>query len=210
MWSKPNTHAIFMIILFLCSETSFAGLLFTIGPNWNNFVFEAEKNEDTPNYYGYGARMSWGYSVAKVADFGIYAQYTPGRLNSATPPRTDAVVMDYGAELGLRVLNVFYLGARGGMWKYQLYRAYEDAEVRGSWMGLGGTASLGMIMPISKRSAWQTTFDVGQAVMQKLNVTPADADSNYRKLSRVGVTLSLVYNDDDITSVGSSLLKSFF
>ncbi len=203
-------HYFLITILFLCSETSFAGFLFTLGPNWNNFVFEAERDEDTPNYYGYGARMSWGYSAAQVADFGIYTQYTPGRLNSATPPRTDAVVMDYGAELGFRLFHMFYFGARGGMWKYQLFRAYEDSEIRGSWMGLGGTASLGMIMPISKRTAWQTSLDLGQAVMQKLNSSPADTNTKYRKLTRLGVTLSFVYNEDDISSVADSLLKSFF
>jgi hypothetical protein len=187
-----------------------AGYLFTLGPNWNNFVFEAEQNEDTPNYYGFGGRVSWGFSVAQVADFALYAQYTPGRLSSATPPRTDAVVMDYGAEFGVRLLDVLYLGLRGGMWKYQLFKSYEEREIDGAWLGLGGSASLGMIMPVSKRMAWQTSLDIGQAVLQRLQGAPDDAGTNYRKLSRVGVTLSLVYNDDDVSSVADSLLNSFF
>lgn len=209
VWRLLNLF-LFVGVFFADAERCYAGFLFTIGPNWNNFVFEAERNEDTPNYYGYGGRMSWGYSVGQVADFGLYTQYSPGRLNSAMPPRTDAALMDYGAEVGFRLANVLYVGARGGMWKYQLFKAFQDNEIRGAWLGLGGTISVGMLMPISKRTSWQTSLDMGQGVLQQLKGATSATTTRYRKLSRVGVTLAFVYNDDGVSSVAESLFNSLF
>lgn len=192
------------------APSGFAGYLFSIGPNWNNFVFEAETDENTPNYYGYGGRLSWGYSIGQVFDLGMYAQYTPGRTTSPSMLNGDAAVYDYGGELGVRVLGVFYIGARGGAWKYQLYKRQQMAEIGGIWSGWGGSGSLGMILPVSKRASWQTSFDMGRAIVEKDNKTLADLGTRYKKLSKLSITMAFVYNDFDAASAGTSLINSFY
>ena len=187
-----------------------AGVLFSIGPNWNNFVFEPEAKEDTPNYYGYGGRIAWGYSVAQVFDLGLYTHYTPGQLKEASVMDADASLLDYGAELGVRIFDLLYIGTRAGVWKYQLFKSKEDGEIAGKWMGLGGSASVGMIMPISKRASWQTSLDLGQATMRKVNNTATDTSTGNKKLSRISITVGFVYNDDDTESGSVKLLRSYF
>jgi hypothetical protein len=205
-----NRGLVLLCGVFLCSGRGVAGFLLTAGPSWNNYVFEAESSEDTPNYYGYGGRVGWGYSVAQIVDIGLYAQYIPGRLNTAIPPRTDTVLMDYGAEVGVRFMQALYLGIRGGIWKYQLFRAYRDDEVRGSWLGLGATGALGLIWPVNKKVSWQTNFEFGRAVLQGPKVDPESSVGRQKKMSRIGVSVSFVYNDDDVLSLGRSLYNSFF
>lgn len=198
-----------LIFAWVWPSTLQAGVFLTLGPNWNNFVFEPEAKESTPNYFGYGGRISWGYSIGQVLDLGVYSQYAPGKLKVASALDGDAALLDYGGELGIRILNLLFIGGRGGVWRYQLYKKTMDDEISGKWMGLGGAASMGMIMPVTKRSAWQVSLDVGQANMRKIDNTPEDFGTNFRKLSKVSITLAFVYNDDDSTSVTANLLNSF-
>jgi hypothetical protein len=184
-----------------------AGGLVTIGPNWCNFVFEPKLREPTPNYYGYGARISAGYSIDQMVDLALYGQYSPGRLNSASTTETSAAVYDYGGEIGVRVFDVLYIGAHGGTWNYRLLRRSSEEEVGGAWSGPGGGLSFGMILPVNKEVKWQATLDLGQAVVTKTNKAADDVDLKSRNLSRASVTVSLVYNGYESGSTWNALFN---
>ena len=186
-----------------------AGVLFSLGGSWNNFVFEPNDHEDTPNYYGYGGRGSFGYSVAKVWDLTFFGQYTPARLGSASATDADATLTQYGFETGIRIYDALYLGGRGGFWDYRLRKRRLTDEVEGSWSGLGAQGVIGLILPVGKEAAWQTTLDVGQAVLAKMNKSADEATIGKRTLGHISVTVSFVYNSLSLSSLEDSLLNSF-
>lgn len=198
-----------MFILSLATPCK-AGMLFSLGPSWTNFVFEPVANEDTPNYYGYGARSSFGYSLGQVIDISAYGQYSPGRLNSASSTNPSAFVYDYGGEIGARLFGVLYLGVRGGVWTYHLSQRALDEEVGGTWSGPGGEASFGLLLPVGKQAAWQLSLDAGQASVSKTDKKEGEVVPNTRKLSRVSVTMSFVFNGYQSDSIDASLFDSFF
>ena len=199
-------------IILLCAFSARpcdAGVLVSLGGSWNNFVFEPQTQEDTPNYYGYGGRCTFGYSVAKAWDIAFFGQYTPARLESASAMDADATLTQYGIETGLRISDVLYIGGRGGFWDYRLRKRKLTEEVGGAWSGLGGQGAIGLLLPVSKVAAWQATLDVGQATMYKTNKTAAEANLGNRSLSHISVTVSFVYNSLSLSSLEDSLLNSF-
>jgi hypothetical protein len=186
-----------------------AGVLLSLGGSWNNFVFEPKDREDTPNYYGYGGRGAFGYSVAKVWDVAFFGQYTPARLDSASATDADATLTQYGVETGIRIYDVLYLGGRGGFWDYRLRKRHLTDEVDGSWSGLGAQGAIGLILPVGKEAAWQTTMDVGQAVVAKMHKSADDVNIGKRTLAHISVTVSFVYNSLSLSSREDSILNSF-
>jgi hypothetical protein len=200
---------VFATTISLVSTTALGGVLVEFGPTWNNFVFEPVAKEDTPNYYGYGATGAFGYSIGQVWDVNFFAGYSPGRLNSASASQPDATLTRYGAGTGFRILGVLFVGGRGGFWDYKLNRKELDTEMDGSWSGLGGEGSIGLLLPAGKLSSWQLTLDGGQATVSKLNKTAGEKNVTNRKLSHVSVSLSFVYNGASLASGEDALLNSF-
>ncbi len=197
--SVPVTAMLFV-------ETSCeAGTLFVVAPQWVNFVFEPIVQEETPNYYGYGAKGSFGYSIKQIFDFDLYGEYSPGRLNSASSSNASAVVLNYGGEVGFRLLNAMFLGARCGQWNYRLIRRIDVGEVGGSWTGFGGAASFGMLLPVNKEVQWQLSLDIGQALLKKDNREIDDIAPKTRVISKASITLSFVYNSRDTMSALGAL-----
>lgn len=187
------------------SIPAFAGVLLSIGPNWNNFVFEPEKDEKTPNYYGYGGRMSFGYSVARVWDLALYGHYSPGKLNAAAGTEEDARFYHMGFETGLRIAKAIYLGVRGGPALYRLVQQNEATEIPGQWTGTTGQVSLGILLPVNKASSWQASLDIGQT-----NLKPSDdAGSKPRTLSQISLTLAFVYNGYESTAVDTAIFNNW-
>lgn len=175
------------------AATSASGALYLNGgPSWNNFVFEAEDQEETANYYGYGARISFGYSLANVWDLGLYGHYTPGRLNAAELNREDARLWHIGFETAARLAKVLYIGVRGGPSLYRLSQVNSSTEVPGQWTGTMVQGSLGMLLPVTKVSNWLLSMDMGQAQVSKSDATGDDA--KVRKISEISLSLSFVYN----------------
>ncbi len=211
-WSIVASKLIFTLIftlasMFFLESKSEAGMLVTAGMQWANFVFEPKVQEETPNYYGYGARTSAGYSLGQNLDLAVYGEYSPGRLNSASSSGSTAVLLDYGAEIGVRILQTMYLGARGGQWNYRLTRRTADEEVGGSWIGLGGAASFGMLVPVNKEVQWQASLDFGQALLKKHKFEVDDVDKKARVISRASVTISFVYNTRTTSSTWGSIFN---
>ena len=191
--------------LFAAAPSARAGVLLTVGPNWNNFVFEPVDKEETTNYYGYGARASFGYSVMRVWDLALYGHYAPGKRNVAGVVKEDARFYHMGAETGLRLAKAVYIGVRGGPALYRLAKQNEDTEIVGQWTGYTAQASLGLILPTGKATAWQTTLDLGQT-----SVRPSDDTSaKPRTISQVSLTLAFVYNGYQTTAVDTAIFNNW-
>jgi hypothetical protein len=202
--------AVAVSLSFMMAAPCQAGMLFSLGPNWTNFVFEPVANEDTPNYYGYGGRGCLGYSLEQVLDICAYGQYSPGKLNAASSSNPSAFVYDYGGELGARMFGVLYLGVRGGVWTYHLSSRALDEEIGGTWSGPGAEVSFGLLLPVGKQASWQLSLDAGQASVAKEDKKADEDVPKTRKLSRVSVTMSFVFNGYQSDSVAGSLFDSFF
>lgn len=144
-----------------------AGVLASASARWNSFSFAALEDEVTPNYYGYGIGLNFGYSLAQILDIGAYGTYTPGRFKNAELFREDAQLMGYGAEVGLRIAKAVYFGVHGGSYQYNLVHQRTDDEVLGSWGGTGVGVMLGAFFPINKSKYWQVGLDFA-----RINVTP--------------------------------------
>lgn len=201
-----NCGLVFTLIAVgaLFAEACLAGLYLVAGPNWNNFVFEPVEREETSNYYGYGARGSFGYSLGQILDLGLYGHYTPGRLDSASLTKEDARLWHAGAEAGLRFANAVFLGVRGGPALYRLNVKNEDSEVEGQWTGTMFQGSLGLIMPVTKTSFWQTTVDIGQATLKS---SGAETVTKPRTLTQISLTLAFVYNVQQTSAVDKAILN---
>lgn len=195
----------FAATLFAAAGPAYAGILFTLGPNWNNFVFEPVQKEDTTNYYGYGGRASFGYSIRRVWDLALYGHYSPGRRNVAGLVKEDARFYHMGAETGLRIAKAVYVGVRGGPALYRLANQNEESEVVGQWTGTTVQGSLGLILPTSKATAWQTTLDMAQT-----SVKPSDdAAAKSRTISQVSLTVAFVYNGYQTSAVDTAIFNNW-
>lgn len=194
----------FAVAMSFCSFEARAGLYAGVGASWNNFVFEPVAEEDTPNYFGYGGRASVGYSAANILDLGIYGHYTPGRLGTPAPSPEDARLWHGGGELGLRLGNAVYLGARGGPALYRLNSQTKDEEVPGQWTGTMFQGSAGLIVPVNRYFQCQTTLDIGQASLR-----PSSTDGADRTLTEISVTISFVYNYYQSTARETALFKNW-
>lgn len=193
------------VLIWCVTTATFAGGLVTIGPNWNNFVFEPVDKEQTPNYYGYGARASFGYSIRRVWDVALYGQYAPGRLNIASATKEDARFFHVGGETALRLAKAVYIGFRGGPATYRLVNQVEDVEVPGKWTGVMGQGSLGLILPTTKALSWQTTLDIGQATVRPVG----DSSAKPRTISQISLTLAFVYNGYETSAVDTAIFNNW-
>lgn len=192
-------------VLSLSAASARAGILLSLGPNWNNFVFEPLEKEETPNYYGYGARASFGYSIQRVWDLALYGHYSPGKISVASALKEDARFYHMGAETGLRIAKAVYIGVRGGPALYRLLKQNEDSEIPGQWTGYNIQGSLGLILPTSKAAGWQTSLDLGQATLRPSD----DSSAKPRTLSQVSLTLAFVYNGYQTSSVDTAILNNW-
>lgn len=191
--------------LVASASSARAGVLLTVGPNWNNFVFEPVAKEETVNYYGYGARASVGYSIMRVWDLALYGHYAPGKRNVAGVVKEDSRFYHMGAETGLRLAKAVYMGVRGGPALYRLAKQNEDNEIVGQWTGYTVQGSLGLILPTSKATAWQATLDLGQT-----SVRPSDDTSaKSRTISQVSLTFAFVYNGYQTSAVDTAIFNNW-
>lgn len=196
-----------VIAMSSLSRTGLAGTLVVPAIGWSNFVFEPKEQEATPNYYGYGGRLSLGYSIHQVLDLAIYGQYIPGRRNAASTINPDAQMTSYGLQTGLRIKNALYIGVRGGSTSYNLLVPPQEInEVAGHWEGLGATGELGVILPASKQVFWQFSAEYGSSTMTRKDL---DEEGEHRRLSVFSVMLSFVLNSDQSTRLESVILRNW-
>jgi hypothetical protein len=201
----PRSWSAIVLMTLCCEIPAAAGIYVAAGPNWNNFVFESEVEEDTANHYGYGARGSFGYSIYDLVDLGLYGHYTPGRLNSASFSQEDARLWHFGVETGLRLGKAVFFGLRGGPALYRLNKENSPSEVPGQWTGQMIQASLGLIAPLSKLVSLQLSLDLGRA-----SLAPSETPSaQSRSMSQISATMAIVYNLHQTSAVESAIFNNW-
>jgi len=184
-----------------------AGWLVTTALHWKTFSFAPVEEEATPNYYGYGGQLNFGYSFNQVFDLAVFGNYTPGQLKNPEIGQEDASLMGYGGELGLRLFKAIYFAGRGGSYKYNLIHQHKDEEVDGRWQGTGGELAIGAIFSMhkSKTSYWQVSLDYGKFIMQNAD----DPETGARKIDAISVNFGYVFNSFNAISATDGIFRDF-
>jgi hypothetical protein len=126
---------------------------------WSEYAPRPLAGEATPNLYSAGGELSTGYSIRQALDLGIFGQDQPGALGHAQFGKSDASLVSYGGELGLRFAESVYLGFKGGLGKYSLSTQGAPGELTGSWSGGGGGLAIGAVQRVTKSGFIQTTVE---------------------------------------------------
>lgn len=189
----------------LSAAPASAGWLVAGGPRWATFATRPEKAEPTPNYFGYGAGLSLGYSFKQVMDFGAFGYYVPGQLGQAEVFKESAVFYAYGGELAFRIAETVYLGFRGGTAEYQLYGRELDEELGGEWVGPAGGFSIGALHKLKTMHYLQTSFDVMHAVVENTDTE----ELGKRRIDSFSVSLTYVYNGKGSSRIENSVFGQF-
>lgn len=175
---------------------------------WGVFAARPEAGENTPNYYGYGGTLSFGYSPRQMVDIGAYGSYLPGALKHAEIGKDDATLVSYGGELGFRIADAVYLGFRGGPDKYRLNQPSDDPErpeLAGKWTGVCGGLSLGAVMRASKQFIVQTTLDVMHHVVKQED----EPELGKRRFDEFSVGLTFMLNSHKAYLIENSIFKDY-
>lgn len=211
---KRTLRLILVASLLALSDVSVAGVLVSPGVHWKSFSFRPKDAEATPNYYGYGGSLRFGYSLAQVFDLTLFGSYTPAQLESASSPtEPDALHRFVGVALGLRIASSVFIEGRVGRLDYSLMQHKHPDEISGHWAGVGSGASIGGIIVAGKSHFWQVTLDADVGTkMQKVDAT-AD-DKQVRNVDAMSLSLAYVFNhfynsSVDNSSIGAFLLNSF-
>lgn len=189
--------------LAMWGDAARAGWLVVPGMYWQTYSVRPLAAEQTPNYTGYGARLTLGYSVNQVLDFGLFGAGGSGARDSGGLPGESQLGW-YGGELGLRLAEAVYFGLRGGQAVYNLDSAEFEGEPLGQWLGVGGGVSLGAILKMSRRTAWQVTFDLSHAELAA--PTPAGEP---RHLDAVSLTIGYVFNGFHNSRIENTIFKDY-
>lgn len=194
----------FIILAFLASTPVSAGVLAQGALKWQTLALRPLTDEPTPNYYGYGGELQFGYSFARKFDLALYTSYTPMRLKSATFGASDLITFDYGITTGFRIAQTVYVGVRGGWMHYDLNKKVKEEEIDGTWRGFCGFFELGTYWPVTKPASLQLGLLLGHGSMERV-----DATDKKRFIDTFGVTMTYVYNKVDSVKFGNSFISDF-
>ncbi len=188
------------------STQAIAGFLVSPSASWTNFSFRPLDDEPTPNYYGYGGKLVFGYSHRQKLDLGLSVQYTPATLAAAKFLKGDATLTAYQLEIGTRISESVYIGLHGGKIYYSLRKEQEENEVPGSYKGNTAGFELGAMFRIDKARFWQISVDIAYVDMEggedKLN-------PKKRILDIFCLRLAYVYNHYQNSSIEGSAIGKF-
>lgn len=198
------SRLLLIILLLLPTTTASAGVLATGALKWQTLALRPLTDEPTPNYFGYGGELQFGYSFARKWDLALYTSYTPMRMKSATFGTNDLVTFDYGIATGFRIASTVYLGLRGGWLQYDLNKKFKDEEIDGTWRGFCGFFELGTFWPVSKPASLQVALLLGHGGLERI-----DSDDEKRFIDTFGVTMTYVYNKVDGIKFGNSFISDF-
>lgn len=144
-----------------------AGVLVSAAAKWGSFAARPLDSEPTPNYYGLGLGMNFGYSFSQVFDVTFFSHYLPAHLEASKLGAEGAHMFSYGGEIGLRFSQSVFLAIRAGSGRYKLIQEQQSddlEEVAGSWQGPAGGFSVGAVHPLDKENFFQTSLDVLHAI----------------------------------------------
>ncbi len=166
--------------------------------------------EATPNYYGYGAALSLGYSMKQVIDLGAYANYLPASRKDARIGAEQASFLTYGGEVALRVADSVYVSLRGGTATYRLI-APDPAlttELVGAWGGPFGGIGIGAVSRLGRQTMLQTTIELMHTIVEPEDSVRSGA-SGTRRLDSFGLSFGLMLSSDQRSSVEDTIFKDF-
>lgn len=195
------------LVLGLASvPQAFAGAYVAPSVKWAAFAARPQSDEATVNYYGYGGGASFGYSLAQKIDLGLFGTYIPGHRQEAVPGKDDASLVSYGVEFASRFADSVYVGFRGGVSTYHLFKAKEETEISGEWHGPSGGFSVGAVVKLSKQSLLLTTFDMAHHV---LTASDSDDGESKRRFDSFSISLTYMFNYFDTTSIENTIIRDF-
>jgi hypothetical protein len=194
----------------LASEAK-AGFLASPSAKWTTFSARPEGGEPTPNYFGFAAGLSLGYSVRQVFDLAFNAQFLPARLGNASFGANDSQMIFYGGELGLRIANAVYLGMRAGTAEYRLLYQQREEELPGRWSGPAGGVSLGAIHGASKDHFFQTSLDFLHAVTTRQDSIAGGGvqETGKRRFDAISISFAYVFNSYNNERIQNTIFKDF-
>lgn len=190
---------------FLFFPKANAGILFSAATGWDVFAFSPKDSEKTPNYYGVVGNFALGYSVNQIFDLTAFSRYAPGRRAAARIGKEDTSLIYYGCELGLRIQPGVIFQLRNGHGVYRSFNGYFDEEVTGRWRGPGGGFSIGGFTQTGQNSFTQTSLNFDQIIADRDNIGVRDK----RRINKVGVSITFVYNDLRKDILSSNLFRGF-
>jgi len=194
------------VLLSLWAPPAAAGFLWQMGGTWESLSLRPVAEEPTPNYYGYGVQMVYGYSFWGVWDLGLTMAYAPLQQESAGLGQEDLQWISYGGVMGLRFGQAVYIGLKGLVQQYDLIRQKSDDEVDGSWRGNGAQLSLGGFWPMGTRKGHllQVNLDLGMATLNR-----QDAADRKRVVDTFGVSFHYVFSSPEATGLWKRM-STFF
>ena len=131
------------LLLFLSPKVIFAEQLGTVGVYWQNLTFQAEEEEDTPNFFGYGLRLEYGYELGDTFELKLFASHNMSQKNSAKFFDGDVEISNGGVNLGFRLVKSVYLGVDFGYKQFDSPSHHIHNETVGLWKGTGAAFHLG-------------------------------------------------------------------
>lgn len=185
-----------------------AGLLLAPAAKWCTFSARPEGTEATPNYYGYGAELTFGYSAEQVFDIAVFGSYIPGRRKSPAFGADDVSLVSYGGVLGFRFASSVYLGFKAGTSAYSVQKLTDEKELAGRYEGPSGGISIGAISALSRQNFLQTTFDIMHHVLTSTDEA-AGGTVRKRRFDAVSISLAYVFNGYSSSVVQNKMFKSF-
>ena len=188
-----------------------AGFLIQGGPTWRFFSFSPQAAEDTPNYEGYGLELASGYSLDRVLDVALFAQYTPGSLGVAKIVGEDASLVLLGGTIGATIMKQGYAGIYGGTGYYNgVTHSGHDGIVKGNFNGPALGLTLGASLGQPKGSDEVTVRVQVYTERAWLSGRPAaDSEIEKRTISSFGVGFLWVFNSLGGSAWESRVMKSF-
>lgn len=207
--ARMSTVLLILAVLPVISGRILAGPYLTAGVRSGQFAAKPLTDEPTPNYYGFGLKLSGGYSLRQVFDMGLYASGLPARRGSPGISNPDALLAHGGLELALRLGKSVILAAYGGQSQYRLQHPSEQlpvgVEVTAPLKGYGGGVSVGAIVPFSKEQFLQATLDFEQH--QYLLAQPEG--NTKRVFESFGLTLAMTFNSYKSYLIDNTIFKDF-
>lgn len=197
------------LALALASE-ALAGPYAYPAVGWAVLAPRPQAEEATPNYYGYGAALSLGYSVKQVLDLGAYASYLPASRKDARIGAEQASILTYGGELAVRIADSVYVSLRGGTATYRLIVPDPalTTELVGAWGGPAFGIAVGAVTRLGRQSMLQTTIELMHTIVEPEDAVRSGA-SGKRRLDSFGLSFGLMLSSDQRSSVEDTIFKDF-
>lgn len=177
-----------LFLLFIPSLAR-AGVVAGLGLHWQNFSFQPEQEEDTPNYYGYGAHGQFGYSIHNIVDLKLIGALTPSQVNEASAFDGDIDFSTYGGEIGVRAAGAAYIGFGYERVVYYTRSHHIHNDPVGRWEGAGPSLSVAGFWPAMKKTYWELGLSLSSAELANNQIT------SKRQIDMISLNVTYLFMD---------------